>query len=191
MKEKLDNLYNIKQEEELANEDLLANKHTRRHLVVWKYVNDCACLFLKQILHRTNKWHRISLVYLKSSRMAPDNTTDRSDEGRSVCLEGWTKRFGRWTFKKDSLWELAGGLSELGNLRSLHISVADDASSDNLDRFFGCTVSTGHFHVHLWYSATNCSVSVLLVHVDDDGTGQISEINSVVPDYTGLLLKNL
>ena len=116
---------------------------------------------------------------------------DCSDKGWSFCLEGWTKRFVGWTFEADSLWELGVSLAELCNLRPLYLSITDDASPDDQNRLLGCTVSSSHFHVHLWDGSAKCRVSVLLVHVDDDGTGQISEVNSIVPDDTCLLLENL
>ena len=52
-------------------------------------------------------------------------------------------------------------------------------------------MSTSHFHVHLRDGSAKCRVSVLLVHVDDDGSGQVANDESVGSDAGGLLLENL
>ena len=52
-------------------------------------------------------------------------------------------------------------------------------------------MSTGHLHVELGDSSAESSVSVLLVHVDDDGSGQVANDESVGSDAGGLLLENL
>ena len=147
--------------------------------------------FPSKFLHCTHKWRRISQSAQNLRMWLQTSPTDSSDKGWSVGLEGWTKRFGRWTFEIDSLWELAGRLCVLCNLWSSDGSVRNDASPDDLNWLRVCTVSTSHLHVHLWDGSAKCRVSVLLVHVDDDCTGQISNVDSVVPDASSLLLKDL
>lgn len=52
-------------------------------------------------------------------------------------------------------------------------------------------MSSGHLHVHLGDGSVEGSVSVLLVHVNDIISGQISQENSVVSDGSALLLEDL
>ena len=52
-------------------------------------------------------------------------------------------------------------------------------------------MTTGHLHVELRNGTAEGDVSVLLVHVNGDGTGIISEEDSVVSHDSGSLLKDL
>ena len=55
----------------------------------------------------------------------------------------------------------------------------------------GSAMSTGHLHVHLGDGTAERHVSVLLVHVDDDGSGQVANNQAVGSDAGSLLLENL
>lgn len=52
-------------------------------------------------------------------------------------------------------------------------------------------MSTGHLHVELGDSSAKGSVSVLLVHVDNDGSSQVTNDESVGSDAGCLLLEDL
>lgn len=52
-------------------------------------------------------------------------------------------------------------------------------------------MSSAHLHVHLGNGTVKGGVSVFLVHVDGDGTGEVSENDSVVLEMSGVLLKDL
>ena len=52
-------------------------------------------------------------------------------------------------------------------------------------------MSSSHLHVHLRDSSAKCRVSVFLVHVDNDGTGQVSEVDAVISHNSCLLFKDL
>ena len=52
-------------------------------------------------------------------------------------------------------------------------------------------MSSSQLHVHLGDGSAKSSVSVLFVHVDDDGACQISEHDSVVLDAAGFLFEDL
>ena len=79
----------------------------------------------------------------------------------------------------------------LADLRAAHVRVVQHARSDDLNRVLSSRVATSHLHVHLRHGTAKGDVSVLLVHVDGIGTGQVSEDDAVVSDGTGLLLENL
>merc|ERR1712083_934437 len=102
-----------------------------------------------------------------------------------------TKRLGWRTLEVNSLWELEILIVVLCSLGSSALRIGDNTGSDDLDRLLSGTMSSSHLHVHLRDSSAKCRVSVFLVHVDDDGTGQISEVDSVVSDCSSLLLKDL
>jgi hypothetical protein len=80
---------------------------------------------------------------------------------------------------------------KLQNLGALDLRVVEDASSDDLDRVMGGTMSTGHLHVHLGDSSAEGNISVLLVHVDGISTGEVTENDAVVSDNASLLLEDL
>ena len=52
-------------------------------------------------------------------------------------------------------------------------------------------MSSSHLHVHLGDSSAEGGVSVLLVHVNGTGSGQVSQENSDVFDGSGFLLEDL
>ena len=79
----------------------------------------------------------------------------------------------------------------LCSLGSSALRIGDNTGSDDLDRLLSGTMSSSHLHVHLRDSSAKCRVSVFLVHVDNDGTGQVSEVDAVVPHSTGFLFKDL
>ena len=76
-------------------------------------------------------------------------------------------------------------------MRTLDLAVIEHAGSDDLDRVMGSTVSTRHLHVHLRDSSAEGHISVLLVHVDGIGAGEVTENDAVVSDGAGLLLEDL
>lgn len=80
------------------------------------------------------------------------------------------------------LWIPKAGLGVLCDLWTLDSRVWLDDSLDDVDALSSGTVSTGHFVVHLGNGAAESDVSVLLVHVDNTGTGKILEYDSVVLD---------
>ena len=79
---------------------------------------------------------------------------------------------------------------KLLNLSTFDAVVGDDARSDDLDRVVGGTMSTGHLHVHLADGSAEGHVSVLLVHVNSIGTGEVTQNNAIVPDCARLLLED-
>ena len=79
----------------------------------------------------------------------------------------------------------------LCSLGSSALRIGDNTGSDDLDRLLSGTMSSSHLHVHLRDSSAKCRVSVFLVHVDNDGTGQVSEVDSVISHNTRLLFKDL
>ena len=79
----------------------------------------------------------------------------------------------------------------LCSLGSSALRIGDNTGSDDLDRLLSGTMSSSHLHVHLRDSSAKCRVSVFLVHVDNDGTGQVSEVDAVVSHNTRLLFKDL
>ena len=79
----------------------------------------------------------------------------------------------------------------LCSLGSSALRIGDNTGSDDLDRLLSGTMSSSHLHVHLRDSSAKCRVSVFLVHVDDDGAGQVSQVDAVVPHNAGLLLEDL
>ena len=82
-------------------------------------------------------------------------------------------------------------LVELTNLGSSHFSLRHDGGSDDLNRIVTGRVSSAHLHIQLRDGAVEGSISVFLVHVDGDGTGQVSENDSIIPDNIGPLLEDL
>ena len=79
---------------------------------------------------------------------------------------------------------------KLLTLKTLDIGVADDARPDDLDRVMGGAMSTGHLHVHLADGSAEGHVSVLFVHVNSIGTGEVTKHDAIVPDCARLLLED-
>ena len=79
---------------------------------------------------------------------------------------------------------------KLLNLKTFDVGVADDARPDDLDRVMGGAMSTGHLHVHLADGSAEGHVSVLLVHVNSIGTGEVTKNDAIVPDCARLLLED-
>ena len=79
---------------------------------------------------------------------------------------------------------------KLLNLKTFDIGVADDARPDDLDRVMGGAMSTGHLHVHLADGSAEGHVSVLFVHVNSIGTGEVTKHDAIVPDCARLLLED-
>ena len=79
---------------------------------------------------------------------------------------------------------------KLLNLKAFDVGVADDARPDDLDRVMGGAMSTGHLHVHLADGSAEGHVSVLLVHVNSIGTGEVTKNDAIVPDCARLLLED-
>merc|ERR1712083_52312 len=102
-----------------------------------------------------------------------------------------TKRLGWRTLEVNSLWELEVLIVVLCSLGSSALRIGDNTGSDDLDRLLSGTMSSSHLHVHLRDGSAKCRVSVFLVHVDDDGSCQVPQDDSVVPDRSSLLLENL
>jgi len=112
---------------------------------------------------------------------------ERWANGLVCALEG-----SRWgALEVVRLWEFDFGLGELLSLSSLDLAVLEDASSDDLDRFWSGTMTTAHLHVHLRNGTAESAVSVLLVHVDGVCARQVSEHDSVVFHIGGSLLEDL
>ena len=114
-----------------------------------------------------------------------------SDKGWANGLEGALKGSSWSTLEVVRLWESDVSLGELLGLGSLDLAVLEDASSDDLDRFWSSTVSAAHLHVHLRNCTAQSVVSVLLVHVDGVCARQVSEHDSVVFHVAGFLLVDL
>jgi hypothetical protein len=89
------------------------------------------------------------------------------------------------------LWVSDASSNVLFSLFSLDGVVWDDDGLDDVNRVSSGTVSTGHFTVHLGDGSAKTVVSVLLVHVDNIGSGVILENNTVVSDSVGRSLKDL
>ena len=79
---------------------------------------------------------------------------------------------------------------KLLDLRSFDIGVFNDACSDDLNGVMGGAMSTGHLHVHLADGSAEGHVSVLLVHVNSIGTGEVTKNDAIVPDCARLLLED-
>ena len=79
---------------------------------------------------------------------------------------------------------------KLLNLKTFDVGVADDARPDDLDRVMGGAMSTGHLHVHLADGSAEGHVSVLFVHVNSIGTGEVTKHDAIVPDCARLLLED-
>lgn len=67
----------------------------------------------------------------------------------------------------------------------------DDGGADDLDGLSAGGVTAGHFVVHLAHGTAEGGGTVLLVHVDGDGSGEVPENDAVVLDAVGVLLKDL
>jgi hypothetical protein len=80
---------------------------------------------------------------------------------------------------------------ELNNISSLAVTSIDSGGLDDRDGTVSSTVSTSHFLVHLFYSAVESGISVLLVGVVHTGTGVVSNPNSIVLNGGWVLLENL
>ena len=130
------------------------------------------------------------LVCHKVCRDAPTLKV-RSEQGGSLGLEGGLESGVGSALFVVGLGEPDRFLVELTDLSSSHISLRDDGSSDDLNRLVAGRVSSAHLHVQLGDGTVEGSVSVLLVHVDGDGTGQVSKNNSIILDAARLLLEDL
>lgn len=82
-------------------------------------------------------------------------------------------------------------LVELKNLSSANLRLVEHGGSDDLDGVMAGRVSSAHLHVHLGNGTAKGSVSVFLVHVDGDGSSEVSEENTVVLDRGSVLLEDL
>ena len=114
-----------------------------------------------------------------------------SDKRWADGLEGALESSSWSTLEVVRLWESDVSLGELLGLGSLDLAVGENASSDDLDRFWSSTVSAAHLHVHLGDGSAESAVSVFLVHVDSVCARQVSEHDSVVFDCASSLLIDL
>lgn len=114
-------------------------------------------------------------------------SVERGSDGSDSAVDG---RVGG-ALESVRFWEFNVLVVILADLLAAHVSVVQHARPDDLNRVLSSAMATSHLHVHLGNGTTEGDVSVLLVHVDGIGTGQVSEHNAVVTDSTGLLLENL
>ena len=114
-------------------------------------------------------------------------TLSYSDEGGSLGLESGLVSLCGCTLTLVGLGELGRQFSEgLGVLAS-ESSNGHDAGTDDLDSLSTSGMAAGHLGVHLGHSAAKGDVTVLFVHVDSEGTGQVAQNNTVVLDAVSVL----
>merc|ERR1719384_2236554 len=113
-----------------------------------------------------------------------------SVEAGSVSSGDATDTLERSALESVRFWEFNVLRRKLLKLRTFDVVVGDDARSDDLDRVVGGTMSSGHLHVHLADGSAEGHVSVLLVHVNSIGTGEVTQNDAIVPDCARLLLKD-
>ena len=113
-----------------------------------------------------------------------------SVEGGSVSSGDATDTLERSALEIVRFWEFNVLRRKLLTLKTLDIGVADDARPDDLDRVMGGAMSTGHLHVHLADGSAEGHVSVLFVHVNSIGTGEVTKNDAIVPDCARLLLED-
>ena len=78
--------------------------------------------------------------------------------------------------------ELEAVFQVLGSSSSKNLLVGEDHSFDNMNAISSGTVSTSEFTVHLGDGSAKRNVSILLVHVDDTGSSEILQHNTVILD---------
>ena len=111
-----------------------------------------------------------------------DGSSAGSDEGWSAGLEDRSVSRGWGSLLASELGELKIELAELSGLISKDSVLFLDDGLDDEDGLSLGAVSTGHLVVHLGNGSAESVVSVLLVHVDDTGSSQVLEHDSVVLD---------
>ena len=74
---------------------------------------------------------------------------------------------------------------------SLKLRIGDDGSLDDMDGISDSSVSGGHFSVELGDGSAEGDISIFFVHVDNSGSGSISDNNSVILHRKSLLLEDL
>ena len=114
-------------------------------------------------------------------------SVERGSDGSDSAVDGLVGG----ALESVRFWEFNVLVVILGDLLSLHTTVVQHARPDDLNRVLSSRVTASHLHVHLGNGTAEGDVSVLLVHVDGIGTGQVSQHDAVVTHGTGLLLENL
>ena len=114
----------------------------------------------------------------------------RSVEARSVGSGDATDTLERSALKCVRFWESNVLRRKLLDLSTFDFGVVDDARSNDLNGVLGSAMSAGHLHVHLADGSAEGHVSVLLVHVNRVGTGEVTQNDAVVPDCAGLFLED-
>ena len=114
-----------------------------------------------------------------------------SNEGGLRGREGGSEGLGGGALAAVRLGEAHALLGVLRHAGTLDIGVSNHARPDDLDGFGAGRVATAHLHVHLGDGTAQGGVSVLLVHVDGVGAGQVTKVDTVVLDAAGLLLEDL
>ena len=114
-----------------------------------------------------------------------------SVEARSVGSGDATDTLERSALKCVRFWESNVLRRKLLDLSTFDFGVVDDARSNDLNGVLGGAMSAGHLHVHLADSSAEGHVSVLLVHVNSIGTGEVTKDDAIVPDCARLLLEDL
>lgn len=114
-------------------------------------------------------------------------SVERGSDGSDSAVDGLVGG----ALESVRFWEFNVLASILADLLALHATVVQHARPDDLNRVLSSRVTTSHLHVHLGNGTAEGDVSVLLVHVDGIGTGQVSQHDAVVTDGAGLLLEDL
>ena len=89
------------------------------------------------------------------------------------------------------LWISKFGGGVLVDVRSNTVGVRHDLGLDDLDSVSSTAMSTSHFVEHLGDSSAESGVSELLVHVNNTGSGEIFEGDTIVLDCIGSSLEDL
>lgn len=118
-------------------------------------------------------------------------TLSSSDESGSIGLEDSLVRHVGGALAFVANGELSVVIGHLNVCCASEVLVINNAGFDNLDGFSTSTVTTAHLRVHLGHGTAERGIAVLFVHVNGEGTGEITENDAVVLDSSGVLLVDL
>ena len=118
-------------------------------------------------------------------------TLSSSDESGSLGLEDSLVRHVGCALTLVANGELSVVVCHFNVSRASEVLAFDNASFDNLDGFGTSAVATAHLRVHLGHGTAERGIAVLLVHVNGEGTGEITENDAVVLDSASVLLVDL
>jgi len=118
-------------------------------------------------------------------------TLSCSDEGGSVGLESGLVSLSGSTLPLVDLGELNVLLGHLDDVGATELGVGHNAGADDLDGLSTGRVAAGHLGVQLGHSTAEGDVTELLVHVNGDSAGEVTEHDTVVLDAVSALLVDL